>query len=429
MENFFIELFTTIHGWVTIIFGLISWYIPAIHLRKRDSDFRQNTAVSLGILGTFLGIVIGLIFFDFNNMESSINVLLNGLKTAFITPVIGLATALWIKINTKEEAVDNATIETVLYELNQNIKENSEQIKSLKNGIVGDGETSLSTQIQKLRVGMLDKQEELNSEFKNFAKQMAENNSKALIGALEEVMREFNTKISAQFGENFKHLNEGVGKMLEWQENNKENMDNVISVLENTKESIKSYSDGLLQIGKSVEKISLDLEKTSTSSKSMVDFAESSKTVLNKFNAEFSEFEGISEKAKDTFDKSILSFDGMKTIYEKAIERMNKEYEGYVKQITEKEKEMDTSLTRAVKIMSEAAQKNNEIVKNSIIGMEKEISERMTSFRNQFEILNRDTKKFLQDSVLEVDTNLKNTVNKLGNHISSIAEHVLEKIK
>jgi hypothetical protein len=90
---------------------------------------------------------------------------------------------------------------------------------------------------------------------------------------------------------------------------------------------------------------------------------------------------------------------------------------------------MDTSLTRAVKIMSEAAQKNNEIVKNSIIGMEKEISERMTSFRNQFEILNRDTKKFLQDSVLEVDTNLKNTVNKLGNHISSIAEHVLEKIK
>ena len=28
---------------------------------------------------------------------------------------------------------------------------------------------------------------------------------------------DFNDKISEQFGENFKQLNQGVGKMLEWQ--------------------------------------------------------------------------------------------------------------------------------------------------------------------------------------------------------------------
>jgi len=41
---------------------------------------------------------------------------------------------------------------------------------------------------------------------------MAENNSKALIEALQEVIRDFNAKINEQFGENFKQLNEAVGK-------------------------------------------------------------------------------------------------------------------------------------------------------------------------------------------------------------------------
>ena len=47
---------------------------------------------------------------------------------------------------------------------------------------------------------------------------MAENNSNALIEALEEVMRGFNSKINEQFGDNFKQLNEAVGQILVWQE-------------------------------------------------------------------------------------------------------------------------------------------------------------------------------------------------------------------
>ena len=35
---------------------------------------------------------------------------------------------------------------------------------------------------------------------------------------MEGAVREFNDKLSEQFGENFKHLNEAVGRLLEWQE-------------------------------------------------------------------------------------------------------------------------------------------------------------------------------------------------------------------
>ena len=58
---------------------------------------------------------------------------------------------------------------------------------------------------------------------------LAESNSKALIVALQEVIRDFNTKITDQFGDNFKQLNEAVGAMLEWQARYREQIDEMIS--------------------------------------------------------------------------------------------------------------------------------------------------------------------------------------------------------
>jgi DNA anti-recombination protein RmuC len=60
---------------------------------------------------------------------------------------------------------------------------------------------------------------DLRQDFRTFAEKIAEDNSQALIDALKEVIGDFNAKINEQFGENFKHLNEAVAKLLDWQEN------------------------------------------------------------------------------------------------------------------------------------------------------------------------------------------------------------------
>ena len=54
---------------------------------------------------------------------------------------------------------------------------------------------------------------------------MTKNNTDALIKALEEVMRDFNARINEQFGENFRQLNEGVRRINEWQEQYRQQMD------------------------------------------------------------------------------------------------------------------------------------------------------------------------------------------------------------
>lgn len=80
-------------GAVTNVFySLIAFFfIIALVCYKLDklrslTHYTPNLLTSLGMLGTFIGIVIGLLHFDPENIDGSISLLLSGLQTAFMTP-------------------------------------------------------------------------------------------------------------------------------------------------------------------------------------------------------------------------------------------------------------------------------------------------------------------------------------------------------
>ncbi|MBR1801102.1 MAG: hypothetical protein IJ767_06370 [Bacteroidaceae bacterium] len=58
--------------------------------RQRWIEFLPSAVSSLGVLGTFAGITLGLWYFDEKNLETSIPFLLGGLKTAFFTSLTGM---------------------------------------------------------------------------------------------------------------------------------------------------------------------------------------------------------------------------------------------------------------------------------------------------------------------------------------------------
>ncbi len=67
----------------------------------------------------------------------------------------------------------------------------------------GKEDSSLLTQTKLLRQETGDRLHSLKSSLDSYMEKMADNNSKALIEALKEVIRDFNAKINEQFGENF----------------------------------------------------------------------------------------------------------------------------------------------------------------------------------------------------------------------------------
>src|SRR5438105_10487198 len=76
-----------------------------------------------------------------------------------------------------------------------------------------------------------------------FGRTVAENNSRALIDALKDVIREFNEKISEQFGENFKQLNQAVGQILDWQERYRQQMAEMIEQQQITTQNMATATE------------------------------------------------------------------------------------------------------------------------------------------------------------------------------------------
>lgn len=274
-----------------VLLSLIGYfYYHKPFMKKINDDPTQEcdepqAIASLGVLGTFLGISYGLYIFDSADIESSVPLLLNGMRTAFITSVIGMIWSMCLKYrqNKKEKEyyqqkikVDNdATIgqlisylqskDEKMAEKESSVKQYQENlltaIQEINRSLVGDGDASVITQIQLIKSKIQDgfesrklqsKQEHeiLIKEFQKFAETMAENNSKAFIEALNSTIRDFNEKIQEQFGENFKQLNIAVGKLLEWQDHYKntvievtENQRTIFKGIEQAKTSLASMAD------------------------------------------------------------------------------------------------------------------------------------------------------------------------------------------
>ena len=106
--------------WAIIIYFFIA--LTSINSRNRGlrplADHAPTTLTTLGILGTFTGIFLGLIDFNFETPGTSIPALLTGLKIAFGTSIVGIFAAIIFKLSRPFISADNS-LEEVDYVSNK----------------------------------------------------------------------------------------------------------------------------------------------------------------------------------------------------------------------------------------------------------------------------------------------------------------------
>ncbi|MGU5592426.1 hypothetical protein ACV1C6_03515 [Aeromonas sanarellii] len=239
------------------LFSMLIIFALGIGLARKGTqvdfvNYVPTLLTTAGIFGTFLGIVMGLLDFNQNNIEASIPPLLEGLKTAFITSLAGilfslvfktLSTFSFLKPKLVEESVTHATPEAILGAMQAQVIE----IIALKEAMTGNEESTLFGQLKILRGDINDNaklslnssitqaeknqhnfeafSEKLWLKLQGFADTLSKSATEQVIEALKQVIVDFNNKITEQFGENFKHLNEAVHKLVEWQDNYKQQLD------------------------------------------------------------------------------------------------------------------------------------------------------------------------------------------------------------
>lgn len=70
----------------------------ACNINIKQLDTAAGTLVGLGLLGTFLGLTLGIMGFDNSDsskIQESINNLLNGMSTAFLTSLVGMTLSMF----------------------------------------------------------------------------------------------------------------------------------------------------------------------------------------------------------------------------------------------------------------------------------------------------------------------------------------------
>ena len=152
-----------------------------------------------------------------------------------------------------------------------------------------------SAQIKHLEKILQDNNENVIRELKDFGKTLAESNSKAFIEALNDTMKDFNQKLTEQFGENFNQLNIAVGRLLVWQENYK-------STIERMTEDFQITLQGIDAVKNSVVKIEESAASITESSEQILNLIVTANMYEQKLRQVLSEIQSVSENTADSVE-------------------------------------------------------------------------------------------------------------------------------
>ncbi|KGJ97945.1 DUF4199 domain-containing protein [Colwellia psychrerythraea] len=455
---------------VVCMFIIIAFFLALFNLKRgRASDYVSYTPAlltSLGIFGTFAGIVIGLMAFDANNIDGSIEGLLNGLKTAFLTSLVGIILSIVFKVLQTSgvisaprniEEVSSATPEDILGA----IQHQGKSIESLVTAIGGDSDGSILSQLKLLRGDINDNQkiaiksqqeaaetlkvmnEQLSFQQENFinfsdklwikmqdfADMLSKSATETVIEALKQVITDFNNNLTEQFGENFKQLNESVKELVVWQENYK------VQIGEMTEQ----YKLGVTSITATEASVTAISQESKAIPETMTDL----KQIMEVNNHQLSELENHLAAFKDIRDKAVEAVpeirkqidDTVKTIAE-SVESASSHYNAL---LTESDKYIQSHISASNDLLDKFVSNSKEGVEiigeklaESAIKVEKVITGGAEEFETQVKLTNESlqaTTHEVSDNTVKIREELDHTVKELSINVRDMVNGLIDDSK
>ena len=451
--------------------GILIVFVFALFLLviRRLANFVAYTPAlltSLGIFGTFTGIVIGLLAFDPGDIDGSIEGLLAGLKTAFLTSLLGIILSIIFKIiqttgvfSLSGKASENsaATPEDILEAINQQ----RIAIDGLVSAIGSDSNNSILSQLKLLRGDINDNQnkafkthqesaEALNginrqlvsqgesfSEFtdtlwikmQDFADMLSKSATETVIEALKQVITDFNKNLTEQFGENFKQLNESVKALLIWQENYKQQ-------IEQMTEQYKLGVDAISATEVSVLAISNETKAIPQTMSDLKQVMEVNQHQLSELESHLEAFKDIRDKAVEAVPEIRKQIDETVQVLGDSVAAASKHYETL---LTESDKYIQSHIKTSNELLEAFVTNTKDGVDTigqklveSAVQVEKVIADGAEEFTNKVHQTNDGLQKTANDISLQsevIKDHLKDTVTDLNNHVRDMINTLVEDSK
>jgi len=240
-EGLWGTFFSETPGWTLAVMAVMSGLFAWTFFRKFSLRYVRNAPTIFttgGILGTFLGISLALFRFNPGDLQHSLPAFLTGMKTAFYVSLLGVLFSLVIKIRfailgiPKRFAIPGSDpgVELVHHHLTLH-------------GLVSGGATEEERQPLSVHLSALRKESreglgeirdgmgEIRETLERYLARMAESNSRALVDALETVVKKFELQLNSSASQSMKDLAEAVKEIVTWQESYRNAMPTITSEL------------------------------------------------------------------------------------------------------------------------------------------------------------------------------------------------------
>ncbi len=291
-------------------------------------------------------------------------------------------------------------------------------LQKISDGLSGSDESGVTAQIKALRAVYTEKQDALLAQFTAFAEKMAADNSKALIQALEGVMRDFNARLNEHVGDNFKRLNEGVQRLLEWQ-------DSYRIMVETTTNLLAEYVKRVADAADALERQAEESGKLAQNADTLGNILAKLDLVQQDLTSHLASFASISEKAEQALPMISTHVNELTENFAKAVQKSLEKQQMIVDQQSIAVTEIET---RYKTLNDTLAQQMREATKIQLDVLA-EVSKSANSKIEQLsEILNESLRKSsasLRDAVTELDrgleVELKKALDGLGSQLASLS--------
>lgn len=246
------------------------------YIHRNITDQIGSIMTGLGILGTFIGLTLGLESFDSSNAIDSTPILLSGIKTAFYTSIFGIVCSIiynffyYKDIENNRKALDafyerfygNVVPNTEMYVLNQMLEYNKKQTKALDalaGSIAGELAPKFAEAINRSVMPTMDK---LNKSIDDYIIRAVDAQSKTL----EKIVQKFMTQMNEALDNQFENLSHSIEKMCAYQNDSAEKIKMILG-------SLNTISDDLSRLTIDMENAEINRKKINEDTSAMMDKA------------------------------------------------------------------------------------------------------------------------------------------------------------
>lgn len=395
---------------------------------------------SLGILGTFCGVLISFDGFDATpeTINDGIEEIIEGMTTAFLTSLLGLSAAIFTKIcfsirwfkrsspmlppghsdiisqlEAIKDAVSSDRNSSVVTQMQKMRDENKQgeiidRLEAIRGVIADEGDSSMVTQMQKLReenrVGFekLDGLSETirDTLVKNLDQLMQDIHEiigKQLGDRLKELIDEIQEALIKQFGSTFVQFNDAVQSLKKWQEDYRVQVEELTTAFNET--------------AKGIERIRSDCEKIPVTMEVLQRIIQSTDDRIEELGGHLRAFADMKQQAEE-------SFPTIKGHLDKIGADLKESANGF--------EGLEETIKSTFKNSAEIAGQHTESVKNLTEGM---LTKMEQTQRDATEKVGTIVEESMQKFTEQINGEIDRLTREWGNNMTSIAERCKEAIQ